>query len=623
MADKDDNIEKTIEIKIKKPKKKIRGSKEIIFPLSSNKSGSSYCFKDQIDYNWQTERKPLKINRKTSEILKLNVNHEDHDENEDHEDHDIIINEEIPNDEVENDEDQNNISNNVRTKRKISKMSKMSKMSKISKISKHTYDIDNDSIIRSSNENSSIIESPTRLIRGNTIINHSAVSNNLLKLSSHSSLPSLPFIMNSQKTYGIKTQYAFENTKYFKDIKIEETKYCEFIYDKYKFNAICQGILVIISVFSSIMGVEIQRKYEDIINLPYQYLYLKQMEACYVMCSVSSLFLWILMILDHFYYYDVVFQQIKISDSLTRKQPKAVIEIIIRLIICLPHPNHFLIGLNYKRYNEKYDVVLTYSYNSLLMVICTLRILLLVQFYLINSNFFSPQSKRICEINKINSNNLFFTLKASMQGSSIQIYGLIFCVLIFFFCISVRNFEMVLDEQSGKKFLNFSDVLWGILITMLTVGFGDIYPSTFEGRLLCIASGVIGICLNSLLMVALTNLANIEGHERNVYTLLERLQIKDEQKAFSTKLLKSYFNLYRTMRAKEPDIRIKDKLRERFLVSLLNYEDNNKELDNTFPSISNFEVLSMDIGSLNDKMCSNDINVYKIREELDKTMQII
>jgi len=327
------------------------------------------------------------------------------------------------------------------------------------------------------------------------------------------------------------------------------------------------------------------------------------------------------MIVDHFYFHEIVFQQSKIPDNLTRKQPFAIISLISRIFISFLQPNVWFIGKNYTRYNPKYEVELKYNYNSLMMVFCTLRIFFIVECYLINSKYFSPESKRTCEINKTNNSNLFFTLKAYMHGSSTQVYTFLFLVFFFFFTISVRNFEMPLDEYSGKHYSRFSDVLWSIIITMLTVGYGDVYPSTLEGRALSITSSMIGIMLNSMLMVTITNLVNFEGNEKIVFDLLERLELKDQQKTLSYKMIRSYCKLYKALKHAIPNESLKEKLRERFMVVLLKYEDNNKEIDNSFPSMTNLEILNDEIEYINNSMNTNKINSNDVKEQIDKLIE--
>lgn len=58
----------------------------------------------------------------------------------------------------------------------------------------------------------------------------------------------------------------------------------------------------------------------------------------------------------------------------------------------------------------------------------------------------------------------------------------------------------VLDAEtsaSGAHITNFSDALWWSLATITTVGYGDLYPITFEGKLVAAVLMLLGIGLFS------------------------------------------------------------------------------------------------------------------------------
>ncbi len=277
--------------------------------------------------------------------------------------------------------------------------------------------------------------------------------------------------------------------------------------------------------------------------------------------------------------------------------------------------------IKYTRFNEKYEVTLTYSLNSLMMVMCTMRLITVLKFYLVNSKFYTPQSKRICDMSKV-ENTLSFSLKASMQGNSYEIYGLLFLLFAVFYCISIRNFEMVLDAKTEIIYSSYSNVIWSIVITMLTVGYGDYYPSTLEGRLLSISSALTGVCLISMLIVSMTNMLNFVGNEKDVFEMLVRLEYKDSQNTFSAELITGYLKLYKAIKKREPNESMKEKLRDGFLVSLLQYEENSKLIINSFPSVTALETFNTELEFLDNHLNSVPFTEKDIIDELDKVINL-
>jgi len=78
---------------------------------------------------------------------------------------------------------------------------------------------------------------------------------------------------------------------------------------------------------------------------------------------------------------------------------------------------------------------------------------------------------------------------------------------IFLFMIAIRIFERpvtrALNEMGSSDSLdfgNFFSCFWFIIITMTTVGYGDLYPRTLLGRTLNIFISLYGICIVSMIV---------------------------------------------------------------------------------------------------------------------------
>ena len=65
----------------------------------------------------------------------------------------------------------------------------------------------------------------------------------------------------------------------------------------------------------------------------------------------------------------------------------------------------------------------------------------------------------------------------------------------------LRIYERPLSEYSGQNFNMFPTSLWNIIVTMSTVGYGDVYPKSRFGRLLGSFCCVWGVILTSMMVV--------------------------------------------------------------------------------------------------------------------------
>lgn len=79
--------------------------------------------------------------------------------------------------------------------------------------------------------------------------------------------------------------------------------------------------------------------------------------------------------------------------------------------------------------------------------------------------------------------------------SALTIYLTVMTVIYFYCSLGLYNFENGINPSIS----NFSDVLWMAFTTLTSVGYGDIYPTTGEGRILAAILVVTGMGLFSLL----------------------------------------------------------------------------------------------------------------------------
>ena len=80
-------------------------------------------------------------------------------------------------------------------------------------------------------------------------------------------------------------------------------------------------------------------------------------------------------------------------------------------------------------------------------------------------------------------------------------------VIVVTISFSLRIIEgpLIFLDNDGIDLSFISNCIWLTLVTMTTVGYGDYYPKTNLGRLLCVISSIIGTILMSFIVVALIN----------------------------------------------------------------------------------------------------------------------
>jgi len=93
----------------------------------------------------------------------------------------------------------------------------------------------------------------------------------------------------------------------------------------------------------------------------------------------------------------------------------------------------------------------------------------------------------------------FITRVAQSLQARIGIYlGLILPLLIFTCSLGVYDAEHLVP---GAKITSFGDSVWWAFVTVTTIGYGDYYPITVEGRMIAVLLMLSGLALVSVITV--------------------------------------------------------------------------------------------------------------------------
>lgn len=213
---------------------------------------------------------------------------------------------------------------------------------------------------------------------------------------------------------------------------------------------------------------------------------------------------------------------------------------------------------------DKVTVVLYYNMSCIILFFMLFRIYHV--FRLINSYSFytTPKAESICGLMNTKADTSF-ALRAYLL---INPYGFLLIVMVFIigiFGISMQILEYYNAQimtalepdsafvQTMQKFSNFFNSLWVVVVTMTTIGYGDIYPTTYFGRIVATLTCIFGTLILSLLVVFTNNSINLDHVERNVYQrIVESRADPDYMRREATKLLGTVLR-YNLLRKKHKD----------------------------------------------------------------------
>ncbi|XP_068745305.1 potassium voltage-gated channel protein Shal-like [Montipora capricornis] len=91
----------------------------------------------------------------------------------------------------------------------------------------------------------------------------------------------------------------------------------------------------------------------------------------------------------------------------------------------------------------------------------------------------------------------FQNLLLSVQSAATELGGILFSFLALMVTFSSMMYYFEKDEEK-TKFISIPEAFWYTLVTMTTLGYGDIYPTTVRGKLLGAGCALMGVLLLSL-----------------------------------------------------------------------------------------------------------------------------
>ena len=217
---------------------------------------------------------------------------------------------------------------------------------------------------------------------------------------------------------------------------------------------------------------------------------------------------------------------------------KRYITIILYFIFFTLQPSHIFQNIKIKETNDDDGTIIYYSLNSIFLVVLLLRTFFIFVTLLHISIFMSVQSKYICRQYSC-ENSLLYCLKCYAQYKPIQLYISGFLIILFTMAYGVRIFE----RPANDIFDSYIDAVWLIIITMTTVGYGDITAKTLGGRIVSMLSCLSGVFLTSMIIVTITNFLSLEVHEKRMLDILEKTEQLEEKKSLATEIIQMYVEI--------------------------------------------------------------------------------
>jgi len=234
---------------------------------------------------------------------------------------------------------------------------------------------------------------------------------------------------------------------------------------------------------------------------------------------------------------------------------KLLLEMIIMIPFSFPNLNGYFSGhMLFGKY--------TYSLDSFILLLKMIKLYYIVTIYKHLSLWTSNTAQENAKNYKttIGSN---FILKATIKKNpTISIlFMMILSISLFSFMIRIFEYGFSTEDEDielssskaikNQKFNYYLDVIWVVIISMTTVGYGDIFPRTHMGRFVAFISSIVGMIIQSLLIVRLSDLVGLSIDEKKAYSEIKKLDDQNKIEQLSCIMIKSIFKLLKVKHDQE------------------------------------------------------------------------
>ena len=346
----------------------------------------------------------------------------------------------------------------------------------------------------------------------------------------------------------------------------------DFYHTQYVFNCKIQLILALISVMSSVIEYEntVIRSHEYSLNYLHVYKVDESMRERYGIrkkyidyskiagkfCSyitfTCSIFLWITIYFDEVIFYQLVNNKPLKNLYVIFESKQKFCSFISFIIFYLLAPMPMTYGIDCHFHSEKYDYNYKVPLNSIFTAFCLIRLYFVVKYYLVKSNYYNQRAFRAFKIYGLDI-SLGFPFKSALLLYPLTIDLILFLIFLFLCSYNLRIFERYLDIKSGTEFGHFYNDLWCIFITMTTVGYGDLAPTTEFGRIFVLISCFFGTFLIGLAVSSVSNCLLLENNEFTIFQILEKAISIEGKNEAELMMVMRYIKILKKLKNKKND----------------------------------------------------------------------
>ncbi|TPP67050.1 Small conductance calcium-activated potassium channel protein 1 [Fasciola gigantica] len=173
-----------------------------------------------------------------------------------------------------------------------------------------------------------------------------------------------------------------------------------------------------------------------------------------------------------------------------------------------------------------------------------LRLYLIFRVLLLHSTFFTDAgSQSIGALNRVKINVRFVlkTLATAKPGTMLLIFILSMWVI-------TSWIMRVCERQQNPEYERMFNTMWLIAVTFLSIGYGDMVPSTHCGRSVSVIAGVMGSACTALVVAVVARKLELSRAEKHVHNFMQDNKVYKQLRHSAANVLRETWLFYKHTR---------------------------------------------------------------------------
>ena len=190
------------------------------------------------------------------------------------------------------------------------------------------------------------------------------------------------------------------------------------------------------------------------------------------------------------------------------KKFKLLFEIVYVLIHNPPYAN-FALSFSQQGFPISYNI------DVIINLIMQFRALYWLRINIITSFYNSLKTKELCQ--QYNAEfTMNFILRCILKAGPYPIVVGWLSISTIVCGFSIRQFELTYMHVSGQNWTEVWNGYWNVVVTLSSVGYGDLFASTHSGRLVAVCVMFWGVFITSMILVAMNITSQMTRQESYV-----------------------------------------------------------------------------------------------------------